>query len=363
MVMLEEKILNRRPDCGTGTGGTAIAQYKCAGHGYRITETYPQGGNTIAAGTVNNIYYDSSWQAIETRTDGTASSNVTSQTVWSAAYTNAVVLQDTYSAGVIQPNSRLYFLQDANWNTTAIAGLSRSSWQVIQRYVYSPYGTVTTLDAGWMPQGTPPGISNLYQGMTLDPVTGLYYARNRNYSPSLGRWINQDPAGFINGANTYQFVMSNPVNAVDPWGLENHHIIPRAIWSPGSRSDPITFSSEAQKVFEDGVIDAPYHHGYKNPHRVYSAEVCKEVEKYLEDHGICPTEMDMQQAKDLLSAIKHSDNKIVKGFLKGITTAPSILERLLQGLDAIPSIIFVPNQFFHWMMPGPANQGPPPPTA
>ena len=74
------------------------------------------------------------------------------------------------------------------------------------------------------------------QGMTLDPVTGLYYARNRNYDPSLGsvlrqepksrlsagaahREINQDPAGYINGANTYQFVMSNPVGNVDPNGL------------------------------------------------------------------------------------------------------------------------------------------------
>ena len=43
--------------------------------------------------------------------------------------------------------------------------------------------------------------------------------RNRNYDPSLGRWINQDPAGYINGANTYQCVESNPVNAVDLWGL------------------------------------------------------------------------------------------------------------------------------------------------
>ncbi len=209
--------------------GTVIAQYTYNAMGYRVTETYPQGGNGIAAGTTLNIYYDSSWQAIETRTDGTASSNVTSQTVWSAAYINAVVLQDTYSAGVIQPNSRLYFLQDANWNTTAIVGLSRSSWQVIQRYVYSPYGTVTTLDAGWMPQGTPPGISNLYQGMTLDPVTGLYYARNRNYSPSLGRFISQDPLRYINGANTYQFVMSNPVGNVDPWGYKSIGPLPPGI--------------------------------------------------------------------------------------------------------------------------------------
>ena len=45
-------------------------------------------------------------------------------------------------------------------------------------------------------------------------------ARNRNYSPSLGRWINQDPAGYVNGANTYQFVMGNPVGNVDPSGLD-----------------------------------------------------------------------------------------------------------------------------------------------
>ncbi len=53
----------------------------------------------------------------------------------------------------------------------------------------------------------------------LSPVTYSYYARNRNYDPSLGRWINQDPLQYINGANTYQFVMSNPVGNVDPWGL------------------------------------------------------------------------------------------------------------------------------------------------
>ena len=203
----------------SNASGQVIAQYTYNAMGYRITETYPQGGNGIVAGTVNNIYYDSSWQAIETRTDGTASSNVTSQTVWSAAYINAVVLQDTYSAGVIQPNSRLYFLQDANWNTTAIVGLVSGSWQITQRYVYSPYGTITVLTSDWSTTGETPLVSNLYQGMTLDPVTGLCYARNRNYSPSLCRWINQDPAGFINGANTYQFVMSNPVGNVDPWGL------------------------------------------------------------------------------------------------------------------------------------------------
>ena len=61
---------------------------------------------------------------------------------------------------------------------------------------------------------TVPMVNNLYQGMALDPATGLYYERARWYSPSLGTWISQDPAGYINGANTYQFVESNPAGAV-----------------------------------------------------------------------------------------------------------------------------------------------------
>ena len=162
-------------------------------------------------------------QHIEIRTGGTANSDVTSQTVWSAAYVNAAVLQDTYSAGVIQPNSRIYFQQDANWDTTSIVGYDATTgtWGVTQRYVYDSYGNVTVLNADWStpPAGTNPIVNNLYQGMTFDPVTGLYYERHRNYSPSLGTWTSQDPAGYINGANTYQFVMSNPVGNVDPSGL------------------------------------------------------------------------------------------------------------------------------------------------
>ena len=77
--------------------------------------------------------------------------------------------------------------------------------------------------------GTQPIGDYLYQGMTLDFVTGLYYARNRNYSPSLGVWISQDPLQYVNGANTYQMEMSGPVGGVDWsgqfywWGLA--HIV------------------------------------------------------------------------------------------------------------------------------------------
>jgi RHS repeat-associated protein len=61
-----------------------------------------------------------------------------------------------------------------------------------------------------------PYRSNFYR---LNPNFSRDDAHARNYDPSLGRWINQYPAGYINGVNTYQFVMSNPVGNVDPEGL------------------------------------------------------------------------------------------------------------------------------------------------
>ena len=76
----------------------------------------------------------------------------------------------------------------------------------------------STVDYNSGDAGGVPLVQNLYQGMAQDPVTGLYYERARWHSPSLGTWIIQDPLQYINGANTYQFVMGNPVSHVDPAG-------------------------------------------------------------------------------------------------------------------------------------------------
>ena len=104
------------------------------------------------------------------------------------------------------------------------------------------------------PAGTQPLVDNLYQGMTLDSVTGLYYARNRNYSPSLGRWINQDPAGYINGANTYQFVGSNPVGNVDPDGTQAYGVHPYVQPSTGGGSPFLIGWGDA--IIKGGVYGA-----------------------------------------------------------------------------------------------------------
>ena len=74
-----------------------------------------------------------------------------------------------------------------------------------------------------------------YTGKERDDATGLDYFGYRYYAPWIGRWISPDPAGGQDGLNPYEFVRNNPVNYVDPDGLQaigdEPAILPRL--SPG----------------------------------------------------------------------------------------------------------------------------------
>ena len=54
-----------------------------------------------------------------------------------------------------------------------------------------------------------------------DRDTGLVRFGARDYDPSVGRWTAKDPIGFDGGdANLYGDVVGDPVNLVDPAGLQ-----------------------------------------------------------------------------------------------------------------------------------------------
>ncbi len=48
---------------------------------------------------------------------------------------------------------------------------------------------------------------------------GTYLARNRWYDPVLGRWLQRDPAGYVDGMSMYEYVRNIPYGSVDPMGL------------------------------------------------------------------------------------------------------------------------------------------------
>ncbi|WP_437952510.1 RHS repeat-associated core domain-containing protein [Sorangium sp. So ce296] len=59
-----------------------------------------------------------------------------------------------------------------------------------------------------------------FSGKERDDLTGFYYFGFRYYAPWLCRWLTPDPIGAGGGLNLYQYVLNNPVNLIDPEGLD-----------------------------------------------------------------------------------------------------------------------------------------------
>ena len=174
-----------------------VASYGYDALGRRITET-----GTAA----RDLYFSSAWQVLEEQVAGVTQA----QYVWSAVYVDALVERD---AG----GGRLYVQQDANWNVTALVDTTGT---VVERFVYDPYGQVTVLTAAW---ATKSGSSHawvyLFQGGRYDAVSGSYTFRNRDYSPTLGRWMQLDPRSYAAGdTNLYRAENDAPIQLVDPFG-------------------------------------------------------------------------------------------------------------------------------------------------
>ena len=106
------------------------------------------------------------------------------------------------------------FLTDAIGSTIA---LTDNGGAVQTSYVYEPYGKATE-------SGQTNSNSFQYTGRENDG-TGLFYYRARYYSPTLQSFISEDPIGVAGGINLYGYVEGNPLNYVDPLGLQ--------VWSQG----------------------------------------------------------------------------------------------------------------------------------
>ncbi|MFT5153142.1 MAG: RHS repeat-associated protein [Planctomycetota bacterium] len=97
----------------------------------------------------------------------------------------------------------------------SIVGIANSSGALVEQYLYGEYGQLI--------EPSQPTIVQPY-GFTsreLDLESGLYFYRARYYQPELGRFISEDPLGLYGGFNPYEYVESNPVNLIDPWGLSS----------------------------------------------------------------------------------------------------------------------------------------------
>ncbi len=177
-----------------------VAAYSYDGLNRRTTK--------LVSGVLRDLYYSDMWQVLEERVGG--ATNADRQFVWGLRYIDDLVVRD-------RSTERLYALQDANWNVTAVVDTSGA---VQERYRYTAYGLPTFMNSGFVPQyASAYAWETLYCGYRWDSETWLYLARNRYLNSAIGVWITRDPVGFDGGDTNFgRYIFNRVVNATDPAG-------------------------------------------------------------------------------------------------------------------------------------------------
>ncbi len=74
------------------------------------------------------------------------------------------------------------------------------------------------------------------------------------YSPTLGRFMQTDPAGYVDGPNLYSYVNNNSTSLIDPWGLMSPWVSISAEQFRDWANDPQN-RSELERQIREGFIE------------------------------------------------------------------------------------------------------------
>jgi len=108
------------------------------------------------------------------------------------------------------PSERILYIHTDHLGTPLL--LTDANQQVVWRATAEPFGR------------TAPSVNQVvfnlrFPGQYEDPETGLQYNNARHLDPVTGRYMQPDPVGQSADANLYPYVLGDPVNLVDPYGL------------------------------------------------------------------------------------------------------------------------------------------------
>ena len=171
-----------------------LVGYKCDNNKTYSTYTYMPNGlraSKSVKGTKSIQIWEGQNLAFETNTDGEVSN-----------------LYD-YGVDLIRnAKSDSYYVYNSHGDVTQ---MTNSSGKVTYDYTYDAFGVTPKNNAG-------DTNTIRYCGEFMDSETGFMYLRNRYYDPSIGRFINEDPAR--DGLNWYSYCSGTPILGVDPSGLD-----------------------------------------------------------------------------------------------------------------------------------------------
>jgi RHS repeat-associated protein len=111
---------------------------------------------------------------------------------------------------LIRQNGQVGYYHNDHLGTPQL--ITAKSGAVLWKATYTAFGKATVT--------TNTMTNNLrFPGQYYDGETGTHYNYFRDYDPETGRYLQSDPIGLMGGVNAYAYVLGNPINFSDMFGL------------------------------------------------------------------------------------------------------------------------------------------------
>jgi RHS repeat-associated protein len=172
------------------SGSNQVAEYTFNGAGQRIKKWAP---------TETRIFhYDLQGHLI-------AETNQSGQMIAEYIYLGDQLL------AMIKPGNQAYYYHNDHLGTPQV--LTDATGNIAWKAAYNPFGEATI---------SVQAVENPFRfpGQYYDSETGLHYNYFRYYDPTTGRYVTPDPIGLDGGINLFVYALDNPLNLVDPEGLQ-----------------------------------------------------------------------------------------------------------------------------------------------
>ena len=151
-------------------------------------------------------------------------------------------------------NNTFYYHTNHLGSTVAISDIDAN---LIEHVEYGSFGNHIVYDSNGEERSNSNIFNSLlYTGREYDVDNGTYYYRARTLNPLLGRFVQHDPLGYVDGTNDYLYVLNMPNNYIDPFGLYDFSVNGPNFRGSGGTGNYYSTGNQAAKYNPENMLKA-----------------------------------------------------------------------------------------------------------
>jgi len=305
----------------------------------RNTYTYDHENRQTGAsgpGGVGQYIYDPLGRRVAKIVDGAATYyvyNTRYQIIEERNGSNGLLARYIYGGYIDEPltmergGATYTYHRDALGDVTEMTSASST---LIERYEYDAYGTPHFFDSTGNPLATSViGNPWLFTGRQYDGESSNYYYRARMYEPGVGRFVQMDPAGYVDGMGLYTYVRNSPIRVVDPTGRVSQCCNDKQL-------------NVLRKTVSDCIMDAV---------RAYEDDL-RAVDHRRDECLRAANDFRDQELADIGSRLPTCLADCVTEYSYGLSDHPELVEPLITLCKLSCYVVFSNAEFFVWELWG-----------